>query len=136
MKTSSYFIFLAALTLSQSVSADEVWNSTYGKVVYEEDIDKTAVWRYNRKGISGVIYIDDLAGISQGRGAYQGYWVQPKSSVKCKTMRKMRNKSSFYWGNFQIEFLDPNFPSRWQAKWNYCEKTPTTENWNGTPITN
>jgi hypothetical protein len=134
MKTTFlYLSFLAALTLSPFAAADEVWASTYGKVVYESDSGTTAVWNYVRLGIPGVIYIDNLAGVTQGRGFYQGYWVQPKSGVKCKTARKMRDKSSYYWGNFQIEFLDPNFPSRWRAIWNYCEKKPTTETWSGTP---
>jgi hypothetical protein len=37
------------------------------------------------------------------------------------------------WGKFHITFLDPSFPSRWQAKWSYCDKAPK-ENWEGTPI--
>lgn len=136
MKTSIYLGFLAAVILSQSLSADEIWNSTYGKVVYETEIDKTAVWRYSREGDDGLIFINNLAGVYEGRGSYQGYWVQATSAVKCKTQRGMKKNLSSYWGRFEIEFLDPDFPSRWQAKWSYCDNKPTTESWLGTPITN
>lgn len=134
MKPSSFFILLA-LGINQSVSADEVWNSTYGKVIYESDIEQTAVWRYNYQGTDGLIFIPNLAGVYQGRGAYQGYWVQTTSAVKCKTQRGMKKKTSAYWGRFEIQFLDPDFPSRWQAKWSYCDTTPTTI-WQGFPVTN
>jgi hypothetical protein len=135
MKIIHYLSFLFALMISQPLLADEVWNSTYGKVIYESDIGKTALWSYNYKGTDGLIYIDNLAGVYEGRGSYQGYWVQTISDVKCKTVRLMKDKSSMYWGKFQIQFVDPNFPSRWQATWNYCDKAPA-KIWQGFPITN
>ncbi|MEH2174828.1 hypothetical protein [Nostoc sp.] len=39
--------------------ADEVWNSGYGKVVYQSDRGKTAIWTYP----GGTIFIEGLAGI-------------------------------------------------------------------------
>lgn len=136
MKT-KYFspFFLLALLVSQSSFADEVWNSNYGQVVYESEIGTTAVWSYKANGVPGLIYIDNLAGIYQGRGYYQGYWVQTTSGRKCKTQRMMQGTPSYYWGQFQIQFLDPDYPSRWEAKWSYCEQQPTAL-WQGTPVTN
>lgn len=130
-----YPVFLLAMMISQPLLADEAWNSTFGKVIYESEIGTTALWSYNYQGTPGLIYIDNLAGVYEGRGYYQGYWVQTKSSVKCKTQRMMKGKPSAYWGQFEIQFLDPNFPSRWEAKWSYCEQKPTAL-WQGTPVTN
>lgn len=124
--------FFTAITISQTLLADEVWNSTYGKVIYEDEIGKTALWNYNNNGILGLIYINNLAGVYTGRKAYDGYWVQETSEVQCKTHRMMKDKPSFYWGRFHIQFLDPNFPSRWQAKWSYCNNPPKKD-WQGTP---
>ena len=125
--------FFAALAVSQTSVADEVWDSSYGKVVYEADIGKIALWNYDNKGTLGLIYIDNLAGVYSNRGSYKGYWIQETSDVKCKTQRMMKDKPTFYWGKFHITFLDPSFPSRWQAKWSYCDKAPK-ENWDGTPV--
>jgi hypothetical protein len=119
--------------VSQTSLADEVWNSTYGKVVYEADIGSTALWSYNNQGTLGLIYINDLAGVYTDRGSYKGYWIQESSEVKCKTQRMMKDKPTFYWGKVHIRFLDPSFPSRWQAKWSYCDKVPR-EDWQGIPI--
>jgi len=126
---------LLACTVPQSASADEMWDSTYGKVIYENDVGSTAVWRYDYQGVEGWIYIDKLAGVHQGRGTYQGYWIQGSSEQKCNSQKLMDGKASPYWGQFVIQFLDPDFPSRWQAKWSYCDEKPT-ENWQGLPITN
>lgn len=136
MKTNYlYFSFFLALITSQSVLADEVWNTNYGKVVYEKEIGTTALWSYSANGVPGLIYIDNLAGVYKGRGYYQGYWVQTTSGSKCSTQRMMQGTPSYYWGQFQIQFLDPNYPSRWEAKWSYCEQQPTAP-WKGTPVTN
>jgi nitrate reductase beta subunit len=128
-----YLFFFSALLISQPLIADEVWNSTYGKVVYESEMGTTAVWSYNYQSKPGLIYIDNLAGVYQGRDSYQGYWVQTFSDVKCKTKKRMKGKLSAYWGQFQIQFLDPDFPARWEAKWSYCDQEPL-KIWQGTPL--
>jgi hypothetical protein len=136
MKIRYFYLKLClAFLISTPLLADEVWNSTYGKVTYEADIGTTALWSYDYHGATNFIYINNLAKVYEGRGAYQGYWVQENSEVKCKRPRLMKDKESFYWGRFDIQFLDPNFPSRWQAKWSYCNQKPT-QLWSGTPITN
>ena len=136
MKTIFFYLsFLLVLLVSQSSIADEVWNSSYGKVIYEKELGTTAVWSYNSNGVPGLIYIDNLAGVYKGRGYYQGYWVQTTSGNRCKTQRMMQGTPSYYWGQFEIQFLDPDFPSRWEAKWSYCEQKPTAL-WQGIPVTN
>lgn len=124
----STVFFLA--TAQNSAFADEVWNSNYGKVVYQSDRGKTAIWSYP----AGAIFIEGLAGVFNNRGVYHGYWVG-KSNVKCDTGREdSSGKLSNTWGRFSIRFTVPNFPMPWEAKWSYCEAEPTFS-WNGNPIT-
>lgn len=73
-------VFVLAAALSPLAQADEVWNSGYGKVVYQSDRGKTAVWTYPQ----GTIFIEGLASVISNRGIYHGYWVG-KSNVKCDT---------------------------------------------------
>jgi len=118
------------LVIAPSIAiADEVWNSNYGKVVYQSDRNKTAVWTYP----GGTIFIEGLAGVTSNRGIYHGYWVG-KSNVKCDTAREdISSKLSSTWGRFSIRFTEPNFPTSWEAQWSYCEGEPTFS-WNGTPL--
>ncbi|MDZ8227256.1 MULTISPECIES: hypothetical protein [unclassified Nostoc] len=89
--------------------ADEVWDSSYGRVVYQSERGKTAIWTYP----GGTIFIEGLAGITSNRGIYHGYWVG-KSNVKCDTSREdASGKLSNTWGRFSIRFQVPNFPMPW-----------------------
>ncbi len=117
------------LTVAPNIAfADEVWNSNYGRVVYQSDCGKTAVWTYPQ----GTIFIEGLAGVFSNRGIYHGYWVG-KSDIKCDTAREDGSgKLSNNWGRFSIHFTVPNFPMPWEAKWSYCESEPTFS-WNGKP---
>ena len=120
-------VFVLAATPFSAI-ADEVWHSNYGRVVYQSDRGKTAIWTYP----AGSIFIEGLAGVVSNRGMYHGYWVG-KSDVKCDTAREDGSgKLSNTWGRFSIRFTVPNFPMPWEARWSYCEAEPTFS-WNGTP---
>jgi hypothetical protein len=123
---SAVFVLAA---VPKNALADEVWNSSYGRVVYQSERGKTAIWTYP----AGTIFIEGLAGITSNRGIYHGYWVG-KSNVKCDTSREDGSgKLSNTWGRFSIRFQVPNFPTPWEARWSYCEGEPTFS-WNGTPL--
>lgn len=124
------------LILSFNSMADEVWNSTYGKIINAEDLGTTALWQYNKNTKErGVIYIKNLAGVYTNRGSYDGYWAQDNSEVACDTKRDgVNGRPTVYWGGFHLDFIDKDYPSRWQAKWGYCQQ-PLTNDWKGTPIT-
>ncbi len=128
--------FSLALVISFNSLADEVWNSSHGKVIYSEDSGTTALWRYNDDGrYGGIIYIENLAGVYSDRGSYVGYWAQDQGDVICETERDgINGRMTKYWGHFQINFIDKDFPSRWQARWGNCEE-PLTKEWKGTPVT-
>lgn len=116
-----------------SAFADEVWSTEEYDVVYQEDRNRTAVWTYGDN--DGVIFIDGLAGVYTERGSYNGYWVQETSSLRCDTYREGADgEPTYYWGRFEIAFIDADFPSRWQAKFGLCDRAPVVP-LTGTPIT-
>ncbi len=113
--------------------ADEVWQTEEYKVIYLKDQGKTAIWSYNND--TGHIFIDGLGGVTTNRGSYNGYWVQPESSRRCDTYREGPDgEPTYHWGRFEITFLDPDFPSRWQAKFGVCDGLLRIQ-LNGTPVT-
>ncbi|ERN41754.1 hypothetical protein KR51_00016020 [Rubidibacter lacunae KORDI 51-2] len=131
-------LFLSLVTLltctsaSQKVVADERWSTEEYDVVYQEDRNRTAIWTY---GSVGTIFIDGLAGVYTDRGSYTGYWVQETSSLRCDTYREGADgKPTYHWGRFEIAFIDPDFPSRWQANIGLCDREPTIR-LNGVPMT-
>lgn len=118
-------------TTSFPAIADEIWQTEEGSVIYLEDRNTTAVWKY----FNGRVFIDGLGGVTRDRGSYQGYWVQESSSVRCDTYREgIDGEPSYHWGRFEVTFLDSDFPSRWQAKWGICDREPSRVA-NGTPRT-
>ena len=117
-------------------AADEVWDSTYGVVVYQEDIGNVAVWSYepDTDHVGGSIFIEGLAGVYEGRGRYSGYWMADgEDEVACnQPATDPYGHQSVYWGYFDIQFIDSSFPSRWVAEWSFCDGSPEGT-WEGSP---
>ncbi|MGB3615322.1 MAG: hypothetical protein WBA10_16130 [Elainellaceae cyanobacterium] len=123
---------LACTVAQQSALADEVWTTQEFDVVYEEDRGGTAIWSY---GDDGTVFIDGLAGVYSDRGSYSGYWVQESSSLQCDTYREGADgEPTYYWGQIDITFIDPDFPSRWYVNIGLCDQEPTIH-LDGTPVT-
>lgn len=134
MKTAA-FVCLAILTIAlpQRAKADEVWTTEEYDVVYQEDRNRTAIWTYG-DGL-GTIFIDGLAGVYSDRRTYSGYWTQPSSTLRCDTFREGADgEPSYHWGSFEVTFINPDFPSRWRAKFGLCDRPPTLQ-LTGTPVT-
>lgn len=126
------FSILTCAVIPQKAVADEVWTTEEYDVIYQEDRNRTAVWSY---GDNGLIFIDGLAGVYSDRGSYTGYWVQDSSSLRCDTFREGADgEPTYYWGRFEITFIDLDFPSRWQAYIGLCDQDPAIT-LNGTPVT-
>ena len=124
---------LTCILIPQKVAADEVWTTEEYDVVYLEDRNETAVWSYGDD--IGLIFIDGLGGVYTDRGSYTGYWVQATSSMHCETYREgINGEPSYHWGRFEITFIDPDFPSRWQAQFGLYDRDPIIT-LNGTPVT-
>lgn len=128
----SIFALLSLSLFPQKALADEVWTTEEYDVVYEEDRNRTAIWSYGDNG--GTVFIDGLAGVYTGRESYSGYWVQNTSSLRCDTYREGADgEPTYHWGSFEIDFLDPDFPSRWEAQIGLCDQPPTIP-LTGTPV--
>ena len=127
-------VFLNVLYVPKNAYGDEVWSTEEYRVIYQEDRKTTAVWSYGDE--LGHIFIDGLGGKFKNRGSYNGYWVQSTSSRRCDTYREgIDGEPNYHWGRFEITFIDPYFPSRWQAKFGLCDQNPTIT-LNGTPVGN
>ena len=80
----------------------------------------------DRKDAQGVVVGKDVAGTytsSKGKvsGDLQGseltgYWMQPQSSVACKT----KQGGTAYWGRLRLTFQGDKFTGHW----GYCEEVP------------
>lgn len=105
-----------------TVMADEVWETSLGEVVYQSEEGSTAVWTYGEKDKNpGVIYILGLSKVYENRGQFEGYWAKNKSLKACDSQRMgVDGAMTNHWGRFQITFIDKDFPSRWKAKWSFC----------------
>jgi hypothetical protein len=139
MKKNSILLTLALLAgifAPAKALADEVWSTEQYNVTYQEDRNRTAIWTYGpEESILGTIFIDGLAGVYTHRESYNGYWVQETSSLRCDTYREDANGDhAYYWGRFDITFIDPDFPSRWKADFGLCDREPTLT-LTGTPVT-
>ena len=135
MKKNYFLLALSLLTLSlfpQNAYGDEMWSTEEYNVIYEEDRNNTAIWSYNNR--AGYLFIHGLAGEYYNRESYNGYWTQESSSLRCDTYREgINGERSYHWGRFEITFIDPDFPSRWQGKFGLCDGE-TTITINGIPF--
>ncbi|MEO0406277.1 MAG: hypothetical protein AAF289_02895 [Cyanobacteria bacterium P01_A01_bin.135] len=123
---------LLAIAAPVRVMADEVWTTDEYDVVYEEDRGRTAIWSYG-DGL-GTMFIDGLAGVYSDRGSYRGYWVQESSSLRCDTYREGADgEPTYHWGQFELTFIDPEFPSRWYLDIGLCDQPPSIH-LDGTPL--
>lgn len=135
MKFLKTIVVSSLLVCGATASADEVWDTNAGQFVYQDEVGPVAVWTYGTKDDPGVIYINGLAQVFENRGSYDGYWAKFESKKKCRTARLgYDGKMTYYWGRFQLHFVDKAFPSRWLANWSYCNAGPENVRIMGKPV--
>ncbi|MBA27471.1 MAG: hypothetical protein CME95_01660 [Hyphomonadaceae bacterium] len=120
---------LGLSVLSLSAIADEVWSTPIGDVVYENETDDGwAVWSYPGLTDRGTVYIKDLAGVYEGRGAYAGIWVEAESPnielCDVAVTDPVTGESHYNWGRVDIVFTEPDFPGGWVALRGNCFNDP------------
>ena len=119
---------VAAIGLSMSSHADEVWTTNAGTFEYERDIDSKQMAVIRGNGIT--MYIEGLAGVTTDRGAYSGIWVldqAPTDEPGCSVdivLPGTANQTTAYWGQMEVTFIDPDFPSIWMAQLGLCFEGP------------
>lgn len=111
--------FAAVLAVAAPAVADEMWTSEAGNIEYFEDLGSIAVFSVD----GGMMFIDGLAGNYNNRGDYVGYWMDyDVSEIQCDwTEFDEYGNESWSWGGVYVTFLDPAFPSRWQATLYGCD---------------
>ncbi len=118
------FTAIAGLAMISSASADEVWTTEEGEITYEREIEANQVAVFSGNGIT--MYIEGLAGVYTDRGAYSGIWVldeAPSGEVGCPVAivrPGTTNDTTAFWGQMEITFIDPDFPSIWIAQLGQC----------------
>lgn len=127
-----YLAIATCLNIAPEAIANERWRTEEFDVIYLEDRGEMAIWEYGNG--FGYVLLDGLAGEYENRGTYSGYWVQQNSSRRCDTFREdVNGNKTYHWGAVEVEFIDQDFPSRWNLKLSICDQ-PSPIELNGIPI--
>lgn len=122
-----------------AASADEVWYTPIGEVIYEQDLPGgQAVFSFPGEGGSRLIAVfNGLAGVTEGRGYYEGAWVDPDAGTDgpCPSamIDPISGSASHYWGQMDLIFTEPDFPGGWVALRGTCFDN-ATDYLIGTPL--
>ena len=115
---------MGGLACVAGASADEVWTTNEGNIVYERDIEAGQMAVFRGNGVT--MYIEGLAGVYTDRGSYSGIWVLDEAPVGAQgcpvaiVLPGTTDQSTAYWGQMEITFSDPDFPSIWMAQLGNC----------------
>jgi len=116
-----------AILFSTPAMADEIWSTARGhQIVYERDAGSTAVLSYTpEQGLEkGLIFVVGLGGVSEGRGAYEAYWVEADDAgTQCAAaLTDAEGKTWKRWGVAEVTFARRTFPSRITVRRGECFK--------------
>ncbi len=111
-------------------SADEVWSTEIGDVIYETNLENgMAVLSYPTDGETrGLAYLSGLAGIYTGRTAYDGIWMEPATATgtcELEMAAPQTGELSNNWGRVRVIFVDADFPSTFVALRGDCFDEPS-----------
>lgn len=123
----------AALAITSIAAADEVWSTEIGEVIYERDLENgMTVLSYplGDEELRGEAFIMGLAGQYEGRGRYDGIWVEmsdePGTGLCPVAMAHPETGEPTYnWGRVELIFVDPDFPGSWIAQRGECFDEPS-----------
>lgn len=91
--------------------ADEVWTTARGDIVYLEDIGEVAHWVFTTDSVTYDIFLPGLAGNTESRGAFSGYFLVSGSDLCGIEMKGPAGWRSAHWGEVVVDFYEPGFPS-------------------------
>jgi hypothetical protein len=126
----SIAIAAICLAFAASASADEVWVLPSGnQITYDRDVGDVAVLTYRaEQGLdSGQIFVPGLGGLYEGRGAYQGYWVEADDAGPhcAAALTDAEGRTWSRWGSAHVTFDKPGFPSGIKIKRGDCFSADT-----------
>ncbi|MEH6410481.1 MAG: hypothetical protein V7741_08145 [Hyphomonas sp.] len=121
----------AALACTGTALADEVWTSQIGDVINERELPSgEAVLSYPAADgeARGLAYIEGLAQQYEGRGAFEGVWIEddlpPESACSVSIADPETGAARNNWGRIELVFTEPDFPGGWVAIRGDCFNQP------------
>ena len=127
----SNLLLAAAIVFAGSALADEVWTTQIGDVVYERDLPTgEAVLSYPAGDMDarGLAYIEGLAQTYEGRGAFEGIWIEddlpPADACSVSISDPETGAARNNWGRLELVFTEPDFPGGWVAIRGDCFNQP------------
>ncbi len=118
--------FVAALLLlSAPVSADEVWTSEMGQIVYEAEEGGAAIFSFiNVDAYPAKLIIPGLAGNYSNRGSHEAYWIGQGAGGCIAFMSHGSKPASSQWGRARVVFDSPEFPTSVTVILGFCLDEP------------
>lgn len=103
---------LTAALFALPASADEVWTTQYGDIVYQADVGSDAIWTFTHPyNGSATLVIPGLAGNFQNRGTHEAYWLGANGGICPAALTHPNAGTSTTWGRAIVSFDKPAFPS-------------------------
>lgn len=134
MKLTSAVTLIAVLIAPLQVVAQEEWSRSNepGNFLYDKDIGTQGVMTYpvGDTGIRGAMFVDGLAGNSDSRHRFTGYWTEParKNTPSCGvSVTDAQGLTTDYWGRIEVLFVDPSPPSKFILLYGMCFEEPTVQ---------
>lgn len=120
---------LIALSAASAL-ADEMWDTTWGRMIWETDLGDTAVLMVAAEGTEPMmrLFVEGLAAhVSAERGSYIGVWTADRRDGGCAVavVDPVGGRSTAFWGTFRLTFVEGQFPSAWAGVWGECADAPT-----------
>ncbi len=109
-RVSIWVLWLAVFgTLPAAVLADEAWTSNVGNIVWEEDVNNTAIFLYKTPSTTEGktrLFIRNLVPDTAGRrGTYSGYWTDDSKGELCEAyLTDPKGTETRRWGRMIITF--------------------------------
>jgi hypothetical protein len=117
---------IAALLAAMPATADEVWKTDLGEIMWETDYDGGAIFRIDTgKGKLVRFYIEGLEPTGAPRGHFDGFWISTSDEGLCSAeLAGPDGTRSRTWGRVSLTFVDKEFPSDWTALTGECMGEP------------
>ena len=117
---------IAALLAAMPATADEVWKTDLGEIMWETDYDGGAIFRIDTgKGKFVRFYIEGLEPTGMPRGHFDGFWISTGDESMCSAeLVGPDGTRSRTWGRVSLIFVDKEFPSDWTALTGECMGEP------------
>ncbi len=117
---------IAALLAAMPATADEVWKTDLGEIMWETDYDGGAIFRIDTgKGKFVRFYIEGLEPTGMPRGHFDGFWISTSDEGMCSAeLVGPDGTRSRTWGRVSLTFVDKEFPSDWTALTGECMGEP------------